>query len=71
MVSIYERSEKLGVFVEADERLLDSKYILNSLLGCSTHVIATKVRTPERALELRTWSISEIASQHITVLNIL
>lgn len=71
LVSMHERSEKLGVFVEAHERLLDSKYILRSLLGCSTHVIATKVRTPERALELRTWSISEIASQHITVLNIL
>lgn len=71
LVSMHERSEKLGVFVEAHERLLDSKYILSSLLGCSTHVIATKVRTPERALELRTWSISEIASQHITVLNIL
>mgnify|MGYP001308589804 CR=1 FL=1 len=71
LVSMHERSEKLGVFVEVHERLLDSKHILNSLLGCSTHVIATKVKTPERALELRTWSISEIASQHITVLNIL
>ena len=71
LVSMHERSEKLQVFVEVHERLLDSKYILSSLLGCSTHVIATKVMTPERALELRTWSISEIASQHITVLNIL
>ncbi|MEE2875446.1 MAG: hypothetical protein VYD09_02815 [Chloroflexota bacterium] len=71
LVSLHERSEKLRVFVEVHERLLDSKYLLSTLLECSTHVIATKVKTPERALELRTWSISEIASQHITVLNIL
>jgi hypothetical protein len=71
MIKINQQTDKLGVLVEVDEALLDSENIVMNLLECFTHLIATNVRTPERALELRTWSVSEIASQHITVLNIL
>jgi len=71
LASAYDRSGKFEVLVEVDESLLDSKSIVSNLLDCFIHVIATKVRTPERALELRTWSVSEITSPHITVLNIL
>ena len=70
-IKINQQTDKLGVLVEVDEALLDSENIVMNLLECFTHLIATKVRTPERAIELRTWSVSEIASQHITVLNIL
>lgn len=70
-IKINQQTGKLGVLVEVDETLLDSENITRNLLECFTHLIVTNVRTPERALELRTWSVSEIASQHITVLNIL
>lgn len=71
LAGMSEKSEKFEILVEVDESLLDSKDIVSNLLDCFIYVIASKVRTPERALELRRWSISEITSPHITVLNIL